>query len=364
MSNSAKPILVGLSGGVDSAVAALRLLEQGHRVEGVFMKNWDEDDRDNYCPAAQDLADAEAVAERLGIRLHRINFSTEYWDRVFAHFLAEYRAGRTPNPDVMCNKEIKFRAFLDYALARGAAAIATGHYARLQAGADGFRLCKGLDPAKDQSYFLYLLDQTQLRHVHFPLGELEKKQVRALAAQAGLPNFAKKDSTGICFIGERKFSDFLAQYLPARPGPIVDLQNRPLGRHQGLMFHTLGQRQGLGIGGRVDASGEPWYVAAKDVTQNRLIVVQGRNHPALFASVLLAEQVHWIDSTPPALPLRCQAKIRYRQADQNCQVTAASDGRLRVEFEQPQRAITPGQALVLYHNQCCLGGATICESLV
>ena len=356
-------VIVGLSGGVDSAVAALRLLEEGHAVEGLFMKNWDEDDAAGHCPAAEDLADAEAVARRLGIRLHRISFSTEYWDRVFTYFLAEYRAGRTPNPDVMCNKEIKFHAFLDYALGLGADFIATGHYARLERSEDGVHLCKGRDPDKDQSYFLHLLDQSQLARALFPLGELHKAEVRRIAERAGLPNHAKKDSTGICFIGERRFNAFLARYLPARPGDIVDLDGTVVGRHQGLMFHTHGQRQGLGIGGRRGDTGEPWYVAGKHLEHNRLIVVQGRNHPALFHPALRAETPHWIDAVPPRLPLRCAAKIRYRQADQPCTVRSETDGRLRVDFDTPQRAITPGQAVVFYRDDRCLGGATIAATI-
>lgn len=355
-------VIVGLSGGVDSAVAALQLLEQGYAVEALFMKNWDEDDVAGHCPAEQDLADARAVAQQLGIKLHRISFSTEYWDRVFAHFLAEYRAGRTPNPDVMCNKEIKFRAFLDYALSLGADFIATGHYARIECDEHGAYLCKGADPDKDQSYFLHLLDQSQLQRALFPLGELHKTEVRRIAEQARFPNHAKKDSTGICFIGERKFSDFLAQYLPAQRGEIVTSEDDVIGTHNGLMFHTLGQRQGLGIGGRADASGEPWYVAGKDLVRNRLTVVQGKNHPSLFHPALTAEQVHWINTTAPERPLRCTAKIRYRQADQACTVTTAADGNLRVDFDTPQRAITPGQALVLYQGERCLGGATIREA--
>ena len=352
-------VIVGLSGGVDSAVAALRLLKQGYAVEALFMKNWDEDDQTDHCPAEQDLADAEAVAQQLGIKLHRISFSTEYWDRVFAYFLEEYRAGRTPNPDVMCNKEIKFRAFLDYALSLGADFIATGHYARIECDANGAHLCKGKDPEKDQSYFLHLLDQSQLQRTLFPLGELHKTEVRRVAEQAGFVNHAKKDSTGICFIGERKFSDFLAQYLPAQPGEIMSTEGDVLGTHQGLMFHTQGQRQGLGIGGRAGDSGEPWYVVDKDLVSNRLIIAQGNDHPALFHPALSAEQVHWIDPSAPDLPLRCQAKIRYRQSDQHCTVTAAANGNLQVDFDSPQRAITPGQAVVFYQGDHCLGGATI-----
>lgn len=357
--NRRERVIVGLSGGVDSAVAALRLLEQGYVVEALFMKNWDEDDQTGHCPAAEDLADAEGVARRLGIKLHRISFSTEYWDRVFAYFLAEYAAGRTPNPDVICNREIKFRAFLDYALSLGADRIATGHYARIVRATDGAHLHKGRDPDKDQSYFLHLLDQSQLARALFPLEAMQKSEVRRLAEQAGFPNHAKKDSTGICFIGERRFSDFLAQYLPAQPGDIVDLHGVVVGRHQGLMFHTQGQRQGLGIGGHSGDSGEPWYVAAKDLVNNRLVVVQGRDHPALFRTGLRAEAVHWIDATAPELPLRCQAKIRYRQPDQACTVRPMHDGTLHVAFDTVQRAITPGQAIVFYQDDRCLGGATI-----
>jgi tRNA-uridine 2-sulfurtransferase len=354
-------VMVGLSGGVDSAVAALRLLEQGYRVEALFMKNWDEDDASGHCPAAEDLADAEAVSGLLGIRLHRISFSTEYWDRVFAYFLSEYRAGRTPNPDVMCNKEIKFRAFLDYALGLGADFIATGHYARVLRDDAGAHLHKGVDADKDQSYFLHLLDQSQLSRALFPLGELHKTEVRRIAAAAGFPNHAKKDSTGICFIGERKFSAFLAQYLPAQPGDIVTTDGEVVGTHQGLMFHTQGQRQGLGIGGRSGDSGAPWYVVAKDLEHNRLIVTQGNDHPSLFRPALRAEAAHWIDA-PPALPLRCAAKIRYRQTDQPCTIHGADDGTLRVGFDVAQRAITPGQAVVFYQGERCLGGATILEA--
>lgn len=356
---SRQHVIVGLSGGVDSAVAALRLLEQGYAVEALFMKNWDEDDANGYCPAAQDLADAEAVASLLGIKLHRISFSTEYWDRVFAHFLTEYRAGRTPNPDVLCNKEIKFRAFLDYALSLGADFIATGHYARIERGSAGVHLCKGRDHEKDQSYFLHLLDQSQLARSLLPLGGLKKAEVRAIAKHAGFANFAKRDSTGICFIGERKFNTFLARYLPAQPGDIVDPDGTVIGRHQGLMFHTQGQRQGLGIGGRQGDSGEPWYVSDKDVARNRLIVVQGNQHPALFRPALRTEAPHWADAEPPSLPLRCQAKIRYRQSDQPCSVQQENDGTLYVAFDAPQRAITPGQAVVFYLGDRCLGGATI-----
>ncbi len=352
-------IMVGLSGGVDSAVAALRLLEQGHQVEALFMKNWDEDDAGGHCPVAEDLADAEAVAARLDIPLHKVNFSAEYWDRVFEHFLDEYRAGRTPNPDVLCNREIKFRAFLDHALAQGAEAIATGHYARIGGTPEAPALLKGLDPAKDQSYFLHLLTRAQLARARFPLGELEKTEVRRIAARAGFPNARKKDSTGICFIGERRFSEFLSRYLPARPGEICTPEGRVLGEHRGLMYHTIGQRQGLGIGGLRDAGGEPWYVAAKDLEHNRLIVVQGADHPWLYARELLFEGLHWIGGPPPDGVFPCQARIRYRQSDQACCIEPLADGRWRARFERPQRAVTPGQAIVLYRGERCLGGGTI-----
>jgi len=351
--------MVGLSGGVDSAVAACLLLEQGYRVEAVFMKNWDEDDARDYCPAEQDLADARAVAELLGIALRTISFSTEYWDRVFAHFLAEYRAGRTPNPDILCNQEIKFRAFLDYALGLGAHWIATGHYARVQGGPGQRQLLKGRDNNKDQSYFLYRLNQRALNHSLFPLGELSKPQVRAIAERRGLPNFAKKDSTGICFIGERKFKDFLSRYLPARPGNIVSSEGELLGEHQGLMFHTIGQRQGLGIGGIRDSSGEPWYVVGKDLPRNELIVAQGKNHPALFRSALRATDLHWISGSAPRTPLACHARIRYRQPDQACEIPELGAAGCTVRFATPQRAVTPGQAVVLYQGELCLGGGTI-----
>ncbi len=356
---NAKRVIVGLSGGVDSAVAAHLLQQQGYAVEAVFMKNWEEDDRDGHCPAEQDLVEARAVAGRLDIPLRTVSFSSEYWDRVFEYFLAEYRAGRTPNPDILCNQEIKFRAFLDYALGLGADRIATGHYARVTGEPHARRLLKGLDPDKDQSYFLYRLDQRALNHTLFPLGELRKPEVRALAEREGLPNYARKDSTGICFIGERKFKTFLQRFIPAQPGDIVDTEGQVIGRHDGLMFHTIGQRQGLGIGGMAGGSNEPWYVCAKDIDNNRLVVAQGKHHPALFQSSLLASDMHWIAGMPPDIPLRCQAHIRYRQADQACEITVLNNGHCEVTFDVAQRAVAPGQAVVFYQGDICLGGGTI-----
>ncbi|MBK1690791.1 tRNA 2-thiouridine(34) synthase MnmA [Ectothiorhodospira mobilis] len=359
----AQRILVGLSGGVDSSVAALRLLQQGYRVEGLFMKNWEDDDEPGYCAAARDLEDARAVCEDLEIPLHKVNFARDYRDRVFTHFLAEYEAGRTPNPDILCNREIKFRAFLDYALEKGADCIATGHYARVEQDpkTGEWQLLQGADPGKDQSYFLHALGQRALSRTLFPLGDLHKSAVREMAAEAGFVNHAKKDSTGICFIGERRFRDFLQRYLPARPGEIVDPEGRILGAHQGLMYYTPGQRQGLGIGGTAGGAEAPWYVAGKDLARNRLIVVQGHDHPALQATALSAGEVHWIRGTPEPLPLRCQAKIRYRQPHQDCVVEPDPHGRgdLRVRFDRPQRAVAPGQSVVFYRGAQCLGGGVI-----
>jgi len=352
-------VIVGLSGGVDSAVAALLLQQQGYRVEAVFMKNWDEDDGDEYCPAAEDLADARAVAEHLDIPLQTISFSAEYWDHVFEHFLAEYRAGRTPNPDILCNSEIKFRAFLDYALAKDADFIATGHYARLRRDANSVHLLKGTDSNKDQSYFLYLLNQYQLSHSLFPLGDMPKSAVREIAAREGFPNHAKKDSTGICFIGERKFNTFMRRYFPPQPGEIRSISGEYLAGHNGLMFHTIGQRQGLGIGGRQNDSGEPWYVVGKNLANNILIVAQGKDHANLFSSGLVARELHWIAGLPPRAPVNCSAKIRYRQSEQPCLLSPMPDASCRVNFTQAQRAITPGQAVVFYNGDECLGGATI-----
>ncbi|NIP74387.1 MAG: tRNA 2-thiouridine(34) synthase MnmA [Gammaproteobacteria bacterium] len=322
------------------------------------MKNWEEDDTAGYCAAAEDLQDARAVCQRLGIPLHTINFSAEYWDRVFEYFLAEYRAGRTPNPDVLCNKEIKFRAFLDYALDRGADLIATGHYARIDRNRRA-RLLRGTDAGKDQSYFLHTLGQDQLHRALFPVGELQKSDVRTLAREAGFANHGKKDSTGICFIGERNFRQFLRRYLPARAGEVRTSDGHTVGRHEGLMYYTLGQRQGLGIGGRPGRDGEPWYVVEKDLERNVLVVAQGRDNPLLYRHTLEALELHWVAGTAPALPLRCRAKTRYRQPDQPCIVADAGAGRCRVEFDDPQWAPTPGQSVVFYAGDECLGGGVI-----
>jgi tRNA-specific 2-thiouridylase len=351
-------VIVGLSGGVDSSVAALRLLEQGWEVEGLFMKNWEEDDDEAYCSAAEDLADASAVADMLGIRLHTINFATEYWDRVFAYFLDEYRAGRTPNPDILCNREIKFKAFLEHALDLGADRMATGHYAGSHCTDDGCQLLRAGDEQKDQTYFLYMLGQHALRHSLFPLCELNKSEVRDIATAAGFPNHKKKDSTGICFIGERRFREFLSRYLPANPGDILTTDGRRIGRHQGLMYYTLGQRQGLGIGGVQDAPDEPWYVVAKDLDRNVLKVAQGHDNPLLFRLRLTAQQLHWISGRPPPRELHCMARCRHRQPLQPC-MASTEDDQLVVEFEQPQRALTAGQSVVLYDDRVCLGGGII-----
>lgn len=353
-------IIVGLSGGVDSAVAAHRLLTQGYAVEAMFMKNWEEDDTQTYCAAAEDLADARAVAERLGIRLHTVNFAAEYWDRVFAYFLREYQALRTPNPDILCNKEIKFAAFLDHARSLGAESIATGHYARVIRDQSGcYHLHRAVDENKDQTYFLHLLNQQQLAQAHFPLADLTKPDVRALAQQLGLANATKKDSTGICFIGERRFSEFLARYLPREPGPIETPDGVQLGTHRGLAYYTIGQRQGLGIGGVSHGCEAPWYVAAKDPTHNRLIVVQDSQHPLLLSNELDALAPHWISGHAPELPLRCLARLRHRQPLQACELLALDASGCRVRFEQPQRAVTPGQSIVFYQGSACLGGAVI-----
>lgn len=353
-------VIVGMSGGVDSSVSALLLKQQGYQVAGLFMKNWDEDDGSEYCTAKADLADAQRVCDTIGIELHTANFAAEYWDNVFEFFLSEYQAGRTPNPDILCNREIKFRVFLDYAKVLGADFIATGHYARIQHTDEHSYLLKGLDNNKDQSYFLHAVGESEFSQTLFPLGELEKPAVRQLAEEHNLVTHNKKDSTGICFIGERRFKDFLQQYLPAQPGIIVNEEGRELGEHAGLMYHTIGQRQGLGIGGVKAADDAPWYVADKDLKNNQLLVVQGCNNPLLYHRNLVADQTHWINGQPEQIELRCHAKIRYRQPDQACTVSI-QDHQLSVTFDVPQRAITPGQSLVLYQDDRCLGGSIICS---
>jgi len=352
-------VIVGMSGGVDSSVTALLLMQQGYQVEGLFMKNWDEDDGTEYCTAKADLADAQQVCDTLGIRLHSANFAAEYWDNVFEYFLAEYKAGRTPNPDILCNREIKFKVFIEYAKILGADLIATGHYVRRQDQDGHTYLLKGLDNNKDQSYFVHAVGEAEFARTLFPVGELQKPEVRAIAEQHGLMTHNKKDSTGICFIGERRFSDFLQQYLPAQAGDIITPTGDVIGQHQGLMYHTMGQRQGLGIGGVKDAPDAPWYVVDKDLENNRLLVVQGQDHPLLFHRYLTASNAHWINAAPSSGTLQCMAKTRYRQPDQACSVHLEEDGRLQVSFDQPQRALTPGQSIVFYEGERCLGGAVI-----
>ncbi|HET9339061.1 MAG TPA: tRNA 2-thiouridine(34) synthase MnmA [Casimicrobiaceae bacterium] len=354
-------VIVGLSGGVDSSVAALLEKRAGHEVVGVFMKNWEDDDTDEHCTSRADLVDAAAVADVLGIELDAVNFAAEYRERVFAAFLHEYRAGRTPNPDVLCNSEIKFRAFLDHARTLGADRIATGHYARVRRVGGRVELLKGADASKDQSYFLHRLTQDQLAPVAFPVGGLAKRRVREIAREAGLPTHAKRDSTGICFIGERPFREFLARYLPRTPGPILTLDGREVGRHMGLAYYTLGQRQGLGIGGSRGAVAAPWFVADKDAERNALVVVQGHEHPRLHATRVDAIEPHWIAGMPPALPARLAAKTRYRMADAACVVAESPEG-LRATFDAPQFAPTPGQYLVIYDGDACLGGAVIASA--
>jgi len=350
-------VIVGMSGGVDSSVAAHLLLQQGYDVQGLFMSNWDEDET-GYCTAAQDYQDARAVCEQLGIALHKVSFAGDYRERVFRYFLDEYRAGRTPNPDVLCNREIKFGVCFDYARRLGADWVATGHYAQVTHG-ERTRLLKGTDPAKDQSYFLHAMPGAALEHTLFPIGDLHKDRVREIARQLTLPVFDKKDSTGICFIGERPFAEFLSQYLPAQPGDIENLEGQRLGRHQGLMNYTLGQRQGIGIGGRADAATAAWYVARKDLARNVLTVVQGHDHPALLSESLIAGQLRWVAGEPPASPARCTAKVRYRQQDQSCEVELLPGARCSVRFDTPQRAVTPGQYVVFYSGPECLGGGVI-----
>ncbi|MDO9932527.1 tRNA 2-thiouridine(34) synthase MnmA [Glaesserella parasuis] len=362
--NAKKKVICGMSGGVDSSVSAFILQQQGYQVEGLFMKNWEEDDDTDYCTAAADLADAQAVCDKLGIKLHKINFAAEYWDNVFEHFLAEYEAGRTPNPDILCNKEIKFKAFLEYAAEDlGADFIATGHYVRRPPLEQQPKLLRGLDSNKDQSYFLYTLSEQQVAQSLFPVGNIEKPIVRAIAEDLGLATAKKKDSTGICFIGERKFKDFLARYLPAQAGEIKTVDGQVIGRHDGLMYHTLGQRKGLGIGGVKGASENAWYVVEKDLVNNVLIVAQGQDNSALLSSGLIASQLHWVDRQPIREKLRCTVKTRYRQADILCEIQPLDDETIRVIFDEPQIAVTPGQSAVFYQGEVCLGGGIIEEQL-
>jgi tRNA-specific 2-thiouridylase len=346
-------IVVGMSGGVDSAVTALLLKRQGHEVIGLFMKNWEDDEGEN-CPARQDFLDVLAVADVIGIEVEAVNFAREYKERVFSHFLSEYQAGRTPNPDVLCNSEIKFKAFLEHAMTLGASRIATGHYARLREVDGHCELLKAVDGSKDQSYFLYRLNQAQLSKTLFPLGDMLKSEVRRVAQEAKLPNFAKKDSTGICFIGERPFREFLSRYLPKQPGEMQTPEGRVVGQHEGLMYYTIGQRQGLGIGGQ----GEPWFVAGKDVARNVLVVVQGHDHPLLYKSTLEAGDLSWIGRAP-ASGTAYGGKTRYRQPDAVCRASFVDDVRCEVEFSEPQFAVTPGQSVVLYEGDVCLGGGVI-----
>lgn len=358
-SRSIKRIIVGMSGGVDSSVAALRLKQQGYEVAGLFMKNWEEDDTTEHCTAAKDVADAQAVCDKIGITLHRVNFAAEYWEDVFKHFLAEYQAGRTPNPDLLCNKEIKFKAFLDHARDLGADAIATGHYAKIGYSEGYYQLLKGDDPQKDQSYFLYMLNQSQLAASVFPLGDLHKNQVRQIAQEAGLPTFDKKDSTGICFIGERHFKSFLQKYLKSEPGNIETPEGKVLGQHDGLMFYTLGQRRGLQVGGQTGAEQAPWYIAVKDASRNVLVVVQDFTHPLLMSNTLTGITPHWISRAPDTLPYECTAKTRYHQNEHACTIMEVTPDRVTVRFKEPQRAVTPGQSVVFYKDNNCLGGAVI-----
>lgn len=351
-------IVIGLSGGVDSSAAAFLLKERGLDVVGVFMKNWDEQDEDGACTAEQDYADARRIAEQIGIPFYSVSFVKEYYDRVFAYFLDEYKRGRTPNPDILCNTEIKFKAFLELALTMDASALATGHYARLDKTC-GTRLLRARDTGKDQTYFLAGLMAKQLEKALFPIGELEKREVRAIAEKAGLVNAKKKDSTGVCFIGERNFKKFLMGFLPAKPGEMIDTSGKVVGRHDGLMYYTMGQRRGLGIGGMNTGTGESWFVVGKDLKGNRLIVQQGE-HEELFSTALKADRMHFISGEAPARSFRCTAKFRYRQPDQPVTVTLDGEG-AHIDFDSPQRAITPGQWAVLYDGETCLGGGAIDE---
>ena len=352
-------VVVGMSGGVDSSVSALLLKQQGYEVTGLFMKNWEDDDDDEHCSSREDLIDAVSAADVIGIPVEAINFATEYKVRVFAYFLHEYKAGRTPNPDILCNSEIKFKAFLDHALSLGADAIAMGHYAKVREQDGQFQLLKAADASKDQSYFLHRLNQVQLSKAIFPIGGLLKTEVREIARQHGLANHAKRDSTGICFIGERPFREFLNRYLPTQPGDMLTPEGKCVGQHQGLAFYTLGQRQGLNIGGSKEGTGEPWFVAGKDMVNNRLIVVQGHDHPALLKPTLNAIDFHWISGHAPDTRRSYGAKIRYRQNDAACRFTVLAKGEVSFVFDEPQWAVTPGQSVVVYDGEVCLGGGII-----
>jgi tRNA-specific 2-thiouridylase len=357
---SRRCVVVGMSGGVDSAVTALLLKQQGYEVIGLFMKNWEDDDNDEYCSSRQDLIDAASVADTIGIPLEAVNFAREYKERVFSYFLREYQAGRTPNPDILCNSEIKFKAFLDHAVNLGADAIATGHYAQVRELDGLFQLLKADDASKDQSYFLHRLNQAQLSRAMFPLGQLLKSQVRKIAEEHKLSNYAKKDSTGICFIGERPFREFLNRYLPTQPGEMRTPEGKVVGKHMGLSFYTIGQRQGLGIGGTNDGKpGLPWFVAGKEMANNRLIVVQGHDHPALLKQELEAMEMHWISGSAPDMARDYAAKTRYRQEDSACRISSRTNGNTRFSFHEPQWAVTPGQSVVAYDGAVCLGGGII-----
>jgi len=356
--NSGEHVIVGMSGGVDSSVTALLLLEQGYTVSGLFMKNWEEDDTEEYCAAAKDLKDASQVCEKLGIELHEVNFAHEYWENVFSYFLKEYENGRTPNPDILCNKEIKFKEFLFQAESLGANFIATGHYVAKGFDKQKYTLLRGADNNKDQSYFLYTLQQNALEKSLFPLGEIEKPRVRSIAEQYGFVTHNKKDSTGICFIGERRFKDFLSTYLKPNPGNMVNTDGNTVGQHDGLMYHTIGQRHGLNIGGQ----GAAWYVAGKDLSCNELLVVQGHDHPALMTQTVTASGADWVSDDAIELGSKITAKTRYRQQDQACVIIDINNEGLIARFDEPQRAVTPGQALVFYEGRKCLGGATIDHS--